>query len=396
MDERVNKAQKFEYLEGLRGIAALAVLVGHTLGAFWPSRSSLETDPFSFLGLMHVFYDGGYAVLIFFVLSGYVLTFRAGWPGGKKILVSTIMKRYPRLMIPALGSILMAYLLLYLDLMRSNEVSKIIGSVWLGYFYNFPADLVESLMQGSMGAMLFSEVSYNSSLWTISIEFYGALIIVIMALAFRGLSQSRYLIFAGVGVLAVCFLGTYGVYYAALIAGLMLTLKQERVCWPPLINAVLIFSALWLGGVNNGLMYSAITSFDLVVNGNKIEMVVLSKAIAAVLLVLVTLHSKALQRLFSISGVRYLGRISFSVYLIHVPIICSFGCWIFLGLQEQHLSLRISALLASVFSILFSLIMAHFYERYIDRFAITIAGEISNLFFSMIGSIGFPALKSSR
>ncbi len=91
---------------------------------------------------------------------------------GSRILASTAIKKIPELMIPALGSIILAYILLKLGLMFNGEAAKQIGSVWLGYFYRFEADFAVALKQGVFGAIFISETSYNSSLWTISIKFY--------------------------------------------------------------------------------------------------------------------------------------------------------------------------------------------------------------------------------
>ncbi|WP_443147193.1 acyltransferase family protein [Paenibacillus sp. KACC 21273] len=77
--------QKLKYLDGLRGLAALIVVISHFVVAFYPSlyngsidsvhtQKSLELwiskSPFN------LFYNGNFAVCVFFVLSGYVLSYK--------------------------------------------------------------------------------------------------------------------------------------------------------------------------------------------------------------------------------------------------------------------------------------------------------------------------------
>ena len=55
----------------------------------------------------------------------------------------------------------------------------------------------------------------------------------------------------------------------------------------------------------------------------------------AFLLTAGVLGSGDLQRLFSCKPLLYLGRISYSLYLLHFPVIAVFSCWFFLGFQEK-------------------------------------------------------------
>lgn len=370
-------AGKLDHLEGLRGIAALAVVVGHSLGAFFPHREHLERDVSSILGLAHVLYDGGFAVLIFFVLSGYVLTYRANNADGVRTLERTTIKRYPRLMLPALGSILFAYLLLANGWMYTQQVAPLTDSIWLSWFYKFPANFGEALRQGAIGAVLLGETSYNSSLWTISIEFYGALLVIGLAILFRNAGHWRLIAFVVSGVLAVWHFGTTGVYYASLIAGLILTTTQDNRTWPPVLAVAVCCVALFLGGINDGPQYAWINTLDLTVNRHEIDKATAAKSVAAILLVLAILKCGALQKILSSRICRYLGRVSFSVYLLHVPIICSAGCFAYLQ-AHSVMSHRAAGLLAIAISVALTMLISHVYAYFIDQGAISLASRLAN------------------
>lgn len=370
---------KLDYLEGLRGVAALAVMIGHSFGAFWPDRKPKELDPSNLIGLIHVLYDGGFAVLIFFALSGFVLTYRAQQENGISILTSTAIKRYPRLMIPAIGSILLAYILLKFDLMFNQEAVKINNSYWLIYFYNFEADFLEAVKQGLYGAVFLGEVSYNSSLWTLRIEFYGALLIIALAIILRKSKSWKYLLLASLTLLGVWFFGNYGVYYGTLIAGLMIGMMDHKRRISAWIAFPSMLFALWLGGFNQGSLYWPINQAAIELNGNTIDNVVIAKSTGAVIMLMCLLRSQGLKAFFSTTICKFLGKISFSLYLVHVPIICSVGCWAFIYLTNHNAN-EFAAVTAIIVSLLASILSAIIFEIFIDRKSITTSSKISRIF----------------
>src|SRR5262245_33476285 len=157
-----------ECLEAIRGLASLSVLVGHVILAFWPAylfRSgtpgweqfsawlqALSRFPGKFL------WDGHLAVSIFFVLSGFVLSltfFREG-----SALGSAAVRRYPRLMLPVAGSILLSFTLLACGAMHNRAAVKLMNAtsgqvhLWLGSYYNFAPDWSQALREGTWGAFV--------------------------------------------------------------------------------------------------------------------------------------------------------------------------------------------------------------------------------------------------
>lgn len=112
---------KIKSAESLRGIACLSVVLSHLSLVFYPQmhnfyKSNLPVSPV--LQVIHdsplsFFYSGTGAVFIFFCLSGYVLSasIESAQNKLKKIRVS-IIKRYPRLAIPAILSCVIMWVLI--------------------------------------------------------------------------------------------------------------------------------------------------------------------------------------------------------------------------------------------------------------------------------------------
>ena len=69
--------------------------------------------------------------------------------------------------------------------------------------------------------------------------------------------------------------------------------------------------------------------------------------------------------------IQYLGKISYALYLVHIPIICSVGCQIFLlCFKDWHYSYSNSALIASLAVGLTSIAIAHLLRLSVDEPAI--------------------------
>jgi peptidoglycan/LPS O-acetylase OafA/YrhL len=96
------KPQRQEFLDSIRGLAALAVLLSHTLQVFvWPHFAHVCNYPF-----INIPFNGGEAVSMFFVLSGYLLSrpYIAPRPPGGALrtlyLPTFYIRRFTRIWMP--------------------------------------------------------------------------------------------------------------------------------------------------------------------------------------------------------------------------------------------------------------------------------------------------------
>ena len=110
---------RYAYLDGLRGVAALTVVLCHFVLAFQPALLSGKAGQGAAAagtGLAQtplvLFWSPDCAVHVFFVLSGFVLSSAmAGQPAGRQLarLGALLVRRWVRLAGPILGSSLLAW-----------------------------------------------------------------------------------------------------------------------------------------------------------------------------------------------------------------------------------------------------------------------------------------------
>src|SRR5262245_45346755 len=98
------------HLETLRGLAALIVFAYHTTAAFDEPAIRMGVGGQHWFGSpLFVLVNGGAAILLFFVLSGYVLTIGALRTANLQPILLGAIKRWPRLAGPVLLAVLFSW-----------------------------------------------------------------------------------------------------------------------------------------------------------------------------------------------------------------------------------------------------------------------------------------------
>jgi peptidoglycan/LPS O-acetylase OafA/YrhL len=362
--------KKLNYLEGLRGVAAL-IVVFHHLGYTFSVKFAYQLLDFlkvhthsstiSYLVhyLVSFMLDGKLAVYIFWFMSGYVISIKLFTTNNDNYLVGGFVKRYFRLAFPALGSVLFAFILFYFGMMYNNELAEVFGkgykNGWLGSFYDFTPNFLLAIKSGLWDTFFaFNRTSsYNEVLWTMNPELYGSIFCFFLYAIIRN-NKYRHGIYLVI-TLGSFLLGNYWVtsfllgfllcdveynssYTPKFLANALSTLFQYKY-----LNLALFMGLILVGGMPNYYGY-----FDLIISS---------------LIVIIIMKTQVLQTFFEHKVIVYLGKISFSLYLVHLPIICSFTCFLYLKLPMSHLP---KVLIVSAMTIIVSIIVAHFFTNHID------------------------------
>ncbi len=382
--------QKLGYLEGIRGVSALLVMIHHFGLAFYPAATLGNGATQHTAGIEMMFYksplvflnNGAWYVDIFFVLSGYVLSRRFYRTGDRDYLLSATIRRFPRLYLPVATSLLLAYLLLLTGSYYNTNASAVTGSEWLSRaegsrgLYHFMAALI-------YGTMFRGNALYNSSLWTISIEWYGSLM-VFASLALFGRFRYRVWLFLLLFVLLSFFDESF---YAAFALGMLLNATGTPAVQARFSRRVAVLGLLaiacFLGGmpppstagaeVHAGTFYAGIESEWISRHVSTLNV------IGAFLLILALQQSKSLQKVFSVRPIAFLGRISFSLYLVHLLILDSFASWLFVKIDPVF-GYTLSVVTVMLTYLIVTLLLADLMTRFVDDKAVAFSHYFSKRF----------------
>jgi len=193
-----DKLPRIAYLESIRGLAALQVLLLHFLAAFAPNLVFSPPDGAIVARAIHLsplyFLSDGYsAVYIFFALSGYVLT--RSFERQLAQPSSQILARVIRLGLPAIAATLVAAAVMLAFGKPNIQAGDLSGSAWFARQWNTDVSLLSVIRDGTLDALFLGyrglpgvaflapwqqpvEQSLVVPLWTLSIEFYGSMIVL--------------------------------------------------------------------------------------------------------------------------------------------------------------------------------------------------------------------------
>lgn len=220
---------RISYLESIRGLAALQVLLLHFLAAFAPDLvfslpAAAAVAGYIHLSPLYFLYDGYSAVYIFFALSGYVLT-----RSFERDLTQPwfqIGARIIRLGLPALAAMLVATEVILIFGRPNVQAGELSGSAWFASHWNVDLSIFSVIRDGISAVFLGYrglpgvaflapwqqpvEQALVTPLWTLSIEFYGSMVVLLLCWCAR---RSRLL------------------WWSFLLLGAVFTVRSAYICF---------------------------------------------------------------------------------------------------------------------------------------------------------------------
>lgn len=366
---------RLRFLDGVRGLASLQVLINHVLLAFSPGAELTA-------GLVA---DADLAVMLFFVMSGFVLT--ESYERQKAGPARVVIARFVRLALPVAAACLFGYALLLALPQAHSDAGALAGSGFLlGKSVASPtralADILGITMwTGTSNTTLFAplarllpgtESSVDAPIWSMHLELWGSMMVlglVIAARARRGVLAMALLVSALLAGATAMALFVCGFLLAkGMRSSLARGLADSRAAW--IAAVLLIGGGLMLTG--HGASGGA-AAFDPSRSAllQPYEWYRPLKALAALMIFCGLLALPPLQRGLAARPFAWLGRLSYSIYLLHMPILLTLGSLTFVAFGEGQRAVALAAAIAVV--LLTTLPLAAAFESRIDRRAVELS-----------------------
>jgi peptidoglycan/LPS O-acetylase OafA/YrhL len=307
--------KRMEFLDSIRGLAALFVLLSHTAAAFAWSSNCLNILNWPFF---HIMWDGKAAVAMFFVLSGYVLSKPYVGPplDGpiRQICLPTFyLRRLTRIWLPWFG-VFMLSIAAKEYLFRLPATQPPISS-WLGQFWHAPL-LWGDFFRQCLFALHDSTRELLNQDWSLGVELKGSVLIPV----FIFISSWRRLWLLFLAVILLLGMAVRGHFYVSFIFGVLIARYGDKLgrrfqgSGRPLKFLLLLFS------LSLYQVYSwSVGRFGPAPAAEKYGWVATALGCCGILML--TLNSRTIQRLLDYQPVVFLGRISYSIYLVQFIII---------------------------------------------------------------------------
>lgn len=343
---------KIKSIEGLRTILWIGIFICHFRESFFPNE---------IWKIDQIIYPGNLWVRLFFVISGFVLSYKYFTKERYDFVLGDIIKRYFRLMPTVLFSEVIVYILMKFDCLKNIEVAKIVGSTqFLGIFNQFKPDIWECLKEALFTTYFNGANVYIGPLWTMTYEYLGS-ILILCALSVFKKSKWRW------GFYAV-FLMAFSSYYNYFVLGMFICDLLVNTGTENFINKNFFVRVSCI--VVGYIMFSRIQLDD----NDKYTRIIFS--IGITLLMLGILTSNCMEKILGNKIMLEGGRISYSAYIIHWPLIETLSCT--LVLMFYKLQILSDGLIWGVFIITFIavIIISEFITDNIEPIGIKITKKL--------------------
>lgn len=341
----------------------------HTAGN---TEAQLAYAPFSFL------WNGNFAVSIFFVLSGYVLSLGYFSRHDLALPTRSALQRYPRLIIPVAVSVLIAWLLLRMNSFSNISIAQVYtkNEFWFSNLWRIQPDLAGAIKEAFVQTPFHGgTIEYNPILWTINLELFGSLLVFAL-LAVTGTLRNRIIIYA-----LLCLL-LYKSHLTAFVVGTALADYRYSNYFRRLpVYAMLLLAAVALyAGSFHWMKFLPPGDWGVLNHMTGLPARLVYTGAAAILLLCVINRVQTEPSRFQRIGI-WLGKISFSLYLLHLIFIGSFSCWMFGELSDFGLSYHLRAALTLLCTLVLLLPLSYLFFRIVDQQAIRLARYIAQTAF---------------
>jgi len=364
-------------LEAYRGIAAFIVLVHHFFLAFSPyTMGILPTvrNAESLIGQPYfAIFNGTGAVGFFFTLSGFVLCWSYFHHEDQKKLLLAFLKRFPRLVAIVTVTTIASYFLFKLNLYYFREASELTSSPWLAAFAfgltpDFEPVFLKALFQG-VTTFFTGAANYNTNLWTMKPEFFGSMIVYMLACFISVILGHRHLLYA-LAVISISALFYNDLIFPFVVGAFLSASLAKRKSEVRFLTSIgLIVLGLYLLGYM--LPEKSYIVFSVLPHSVMEHSQTLFHTLGSICIIFATMSNRTIFNSLNGRFFAGIGKISFPLYLVHTLIICSLSSYAYIRLMSNGFSnptsLTIVFAVTAVTSITLAVPLSRFDDWWVKR-----------------------------
>ncbi|PHD58397.1 acyltransferase family protein [Bacillus wiedmannii] len=351
-------SKRIKELDSIRGLAALTVVFGHFCLMLPSLPNSIKFSPLRFL------WAGGEAVIVFYVLSGFVLSMALYH--SKTNYWGYLIKRFVRIYIPYYFWIIVTFVLFILF-----SPYEVVGL--RDWFYDRWQGSITKLDIINHFVLLnnFFTENYNPVIWSLAQEMRISIVFPLLFLLFYKLSWKKTILFAVSFSLISVFLnmlhigkaeGFYNGYADTLhftsmfMVGMLLFKHQEKLIYS--YRNMKKFKKGFLIALGIILYLYSILIYGFSRNATTFLLKDWGVVMGVSIFIIMVMSNLKVKILLNKSVFVYLGEISYSIYLCHFPIMM-----VLFKLLYTKIPIFFLLTLCITMTLLFSIVSYHLIEK---------------------------------
>ncbi len=374
------KTERITWIDGLRGLACLFIFFHHFIMGFYPAAFQQEGNLCHFQGNVEAafsqsplsyFVIGDLWVSVFCLVSGFVIAWQVFHMSEEKQFSVAVLKRYPRLMLPLFALSAIVFVMLQLQLFYNGPASVLTGSSWFASFYQSKTSLSDLFFASVVDTWIVGLTNtYSNAFWMLSDLFAGSFMAYILAAMGRKMNRGMLFVYLGV---AIVYLSTnsrltnfaIGVLlaYTAIQYGEKIR-EKKKLC--TVLGILFLAVSVLLGGYPTSVTPTNFYRYFAKIIG-RINPIQFYHMLSAACLLTGIYLLKPLGRFLSLKPFLWLGKISYSVFLVHIPILFSVGAWVMVRVMSMTGRYHVSAMTAFGVCLILVLFIGWGFYQWIER-----------------------------
>lgn len=310
--------RRFASLDGIRGMAILMVVFGHFVGSLGLLGRYSVYDQYFFSTPLHIFFNETDAVIIFFVLSGYVMQVPLSSPEFEVKYIPFWGQRFFRLYPVHVVGLAFAILVHYFII--NNEMISLFNSQLVIFSSYIPSiDDLKRELNPLLPGLHTSKI--NAPLWSLFVEAKISFIFPIIAICAKKLRKSEFLIIS-MAIWYLCVNSQYQTmqYVPMFLLGVFGAQHHEYLKkyvplnkYSQMIALILLLCAFEMRFMTGRISYLADNNFSQYSYHSL-------TALATIALIVLSLCDGPAKKIFSNQILTKFGRITYPLYVIHFPV----------------------------------------------------------------------------
>lgn len=382
-------SKRIKWLDGVKGLACIGVVLHHFTLAFLPatyygdvniSKIANQFDVHMAQSTIGFLINGNYMVALFCLISALVLSLKVMELENKEEICNIFIKRYPRLLLPIAPIVLFVYFMLKYNWFSHLEVVPITQSPWLGSYYLEKVEFGRCIESLFVTTWYSSDSTFSNAFWMLGHLLFGSFLAIILStFAWKANKKALGVIYLFCTIIYV----RVNTLQLAFVLGVLLAYcfrEIKEMFGHKWIGVLCLAIGLFLGGYPSGVQPVNVYKFL-----NFLPKEILTYQFWHIVGAFFTVYGiwniPIVQKVLKCSGCQFLGRISYSIYIIHIPFIFSVSCYIFGQLVGREVGYLDSVMITFIFSIAIVLIMAYFYHRYVETACTKVLNALMRLVF---------------
>lgn len=385
----ITQKKRILWLDGMKGFACLVLFFSHFFMTVYPRiHFGYEVPAHSswFDDFMYLLpFKGWVFVGLFCITSGMMLSMQvmrsAASADKLKNTGSLMVKRYLRLVVPMIPVAIVVWIFLKAGLFYNLDVAKITESEWLTKHYKAPMSITGVVSSVLVKTWFYGDDSLSTAFWMMYQMFYGSIMSIILGMVYWVAKRKS----------AIIYLFTFLVmlprhdYIAGFALGALLaqfymegtidrikdSITAKSKALPSVLGILMVIAGCVMGSYPGD---TEVIGFYKYMETDYFE---LYYSFGAFLLIVGVWLSGILQKFFEQKVMVFLGKISYELFLVHIPILFSVGMWMWLVMYNVGVEYNLASFIMFVVTTAIVIFVSWLYSKYVSKWCGVVIDKVS-------------------